>query len=327
MVQEDLSIDPLGILCRTYPDLIAPGPGQRERILPFLLSDGQRILAAISLPLQLWCFMARIPSRSFPRQLFEKLSKQECQSALEVVHYAAQAETSQEVREVLVRFQTLFPFNRLLGGLARLGPGGTFQGFTNVINVSYPDEWLRLYWQNSYYEVDPVFKSALQSPGTRHWKAAYAGASSEEERGFIQAAREFGLGDGITTASADKACGIATFCSFAGMDGIEAERYLKLVEYLGHHLHLALMRAEPRHASVLDKCVKQLSVRELTILNWMKNGKTNWEIAQILGVTERTIRFHVESIFSKLDVTSRSQAVATALEHGLPNLHGLPTAI
>jgi len=263
----------------------------------------------------------------FPSLLFSRFSKRDCQNALEVIHYAALAQTSQDIREVLVRFQKLFPFNRLLGGLARLGPGGTFEGFTNVINVSYPDEWLRLYWQNSYYEVDPVFRSALRSPGTSHWKATYSTATSAKEQDFIQAAREFGLGDGITTASSDKACGVATFCSFAGMDGIDVERYLKLVEYLGQHLHLALMRTEPRHASVLDKCVKQLTVRELTILNWMKNGKTNWEIAQILGVTERTIRFHVESIFSKLDVTSRSQAVATALEHGLPNLHGLPSAV
>jgi DNA-binding CsgD family transcriptional regulator len=58
----------------------------------------------------------------------------------------------------------------------------------------------------------------------------------------------------------------------------------------------------------------------MNILNWVKNGKTNGEIAQIMGITERTIRFHVESIFSKLDVTSRSQAVATAMEHGLPNV-------
>ena len=66
--------------------------------------------------------------------------------------------------------------------------------------------------------------------------------------------------------------------------------------------------------------MKQLTLREMNILNWVKNGKTNSEIAQIMGITERTIRFHVESIFSKLDVTSRSQAVATAIEHGLPNV-------
>jgi LuxR family transcriptional regulator, quorum-sensing system regulator CviR len=34
-------------------------------------------------------------------------------------------------------------------------------------------------------------------------------------------------------------------------------------------------------------------------------------------VTERTVRFHVEGIFMKLDVSSRTQAVAVAMEHGL----------
>jgi DNA-binding CsgD family transcriptional regulator len=55
----------------------------------------------------------------------------------------------------------------------------------------------------------------------------------------------------------------------------------------------------------------------MTVLLWMKQGKTNWEIAQIVGVTERTVRFHVEGIFMKLDVNSRTQAVAVAMEQGL----------
>lgn len=64
---------------------------------------------------------------------------------------------------------------------------------------------------------------------------------------------------------------------------------------------------------------KQLTQRELIILNWVKSGKTNWEIAQILGVAERTIRLQIESIFTKLNVTSRTQAIAIAIEHGLLN--------
>jgi DNA-binding CsgD family transcriptional regulator len=60
-----------------------------------------------------------------------------------------------------------------------------------------------------------------------------------------------------------------------------------------------------------------LSSRELTVLHWMKEGKTNWEIARIVGLSERTVRFHVGSIFDKLDVTSRTQAVVCALEAGL----------
>ena len=262
-----------------------------------------------------------------PIQLFEKFSKQECQHALEVFHYAVQAETSEDVRDVLTRFQGLFPFDRLLGGLARLSPRGDFEGFTNVINVSYPDEWLYLYWKNGYAGVDPVFRTVSQSPGTKIWKRIYQQATSNEELEFIETARGFGLADGITTASLDPACGLATFYSFAGREDADTERYAQLVEYLGHHLHLALMRTARKNAPATDKCVKELSPREVTILNWIKNGKTNWEVGQILGVTERTVRFHLASIFSKLDVTSRSQAVATAMDHGLPVLHGLPTAI
>lgn len=60
-----------------------------------------------------------------------------------------------------------------------------------------------------------------------------------------------------------------------------------------------------------------LSPREFSVLSWIKEGKTNWEIARILGLSERTVRFHARSIFEKLDVTSRTQAVVRGLEAGL----------
>lgn len=262
-----------------------------------------------------------------PGQLFENFSKQECQHVLEIFHYAAQAESSEDVRDVLIRFKGLFPFDHLLGGLARLSPSGKFEGFSNVVNVSYPDEWLYLYWKNGYADIDPVFRAASHSPGTQIWRQTYRSATSKDELDFIETARGFGLGDGITTSSVDPTCGLATFYSFAGGEGVDAERYAQLVHYLGHHLHLALLRTARKNAPSTDKCVKELSPREVTILNWIKNGKTNWEVGQILGVTERTVRFHLASIFSKLDVTSRSQAVAAAMEHGLPVLHGLPSAV
>jgi LuxR family transcriptional regulator, quorum-sensing system regulator CviR len=261
-----------------------------------------------------------VNKRPFPYQLFEQLSKTECASFVEALHYMTEANTTADVKDALVQFQNLFPFSRVIGGLTRLTPSGKFDGFTNVVNVSYPEEWIKLYWQNGYFEVDPVFQTALDKPGTQHWGATYREATSPKQQEFMAAAREFGLGDGITTGSADHACRVATFCSFASADSVDAARYVPLVEYFGYYVHMALLRTSPANAQSMDRCVKKLTLRELTILNWVKNGKTNWEIAQIMGVTERTIRFHVESIFSKLEVTSRSQAVATAIEHGLPNV-------
>lgn len=266
-------------------------------------------------------------AQSFPHNTFDALSKSECQNFLEILHYVMQAATPDQVRDVLVRFQNYFSFTSALGGLVRLGPDQTFAGFSNVINASYPDEWLYMYWKNGFADVDPVFKSALKSPGTQHWQDIYKNMASEKEREFIATARQFGLRDGITTGSVDQACGVATFCSFASQEALDAKRLVPLVEYLGYYIHMALLRTAPKSASQTDRCVQELSSREVTILNWMKNGKTNWEIGKILGVSERTVRFHIESIFAKLEVTSRSQAVATAIEHGLPALHGLPTAI
>jgi len=264
--------------------------------------------------------MIHPPKHPFPRQLFEQLSKAECAAFIEALHYVTQADTTAEVKDALCQFQNLFAFTRVIGGLAQMTSKGRFDGFTNVINVSYPEEWIRLYWQHGYFDVDPVFKTALQKSGTQHWETIYRNANSPKQQEFKAAAKEFGLTDGITTGFADASCKVATFCSFASADSVDATRYVPLVEYFGYHIHLALLRTAPATRQSMDHCIKKLTLRELTTLNWVKNGKTNWEIAKIMGVTERTIRFHVESIFVKLNVTSRSQAVATAIEHGLPNV-------
>ena len=49
----------------------------------------------------------------------------------------------------------------------------------------------------------------------------------------------------------------------------------------------------------------------------MVQGERNKEIAIRLGVTERTVRAHLSTIYLKLNVDSRAQAVAVALEGGL----------
>lgn len=52
-----------------------------------------------------------------------------------------------------------------------------------------------------------------------------------------------------------------------------------------------------------------LSRREHEIMQWVKGGKTNIEIAQILGISARTVRNHLQNVFRKLDVINRAQAV------------------
>jgi len=56
--------------------------------------------------------------------------------------------------------------------------------------------------------------------------------------------------------------------------------------------------------------VPALSERERQIMVWVAMGKTNPEIGMILEISEFTVKNHMKSIFSKLDVTNRAQAVA-----------------
>jgi len=63
-----------------------------------------------------------------------------------------------------------------------------------------------------------------------------------------------------------------------------------------------------------------LSTREQEVLTWSKQGKSSWEIAAILNISERTVNFHVKNIMQKLSAVSRTQAVALAIERGLINI-------
>lgn len=52
-----------------------------------------------------------------------------------------------------------------------------------------------------------------------------------------------------------------------------------------------------------------LSVREREIMDWVRQGKTNQEIAMILDISAFTVKNHLQRIFKKLDVFNRTQAV------------------
>jgi DNA-binding NarL/FixJ family response regulator len=57
-----------------------------------------------------------------------------------------------------------------------------------------------------------------------------------------------------------------------------------------------------------------LTPRVAEALLWIAQGKTNGDIALILGVTESTVKKHVQEIFDKLGVETRSAAAVRALE-------------
>lgn len=60
-----------------------------------------------------------------------------------------------------------------------------------------------------------------------------------------------------------------------------------------------------------------LAARELEVLQHLVAGERNRTIASTLGISENTVKFHVRNLFRKLDVGSRTEAIALAHNHGL----------
>ena len=66
--------------------------------------------------------------------------------------------------------------------------------------------------------------------------------------------------------------------------------------------------------------ISSLTRRESECLAWCAEGKSYWETAVILGISERTVSFHMEAVRGKLNAGSNAHAVAIAVRAGLLEL-------
>lgn len=89
----------------------------------------------------------------------------------------------------------------------------------------------------------------------------------------------------------------------------------KLVRYATPYLYAQLA---PRFwAPARSSAVRLLTAREIQVIEWMYYGKTNEEIAALLGNSVYTVKNHVQKILLKLSAANRTQAVLIAAEAGL----------
>lgn len=64
-----------------------------------------------------------------------------------------------------------------------------------------------------------------------------------------------------------------------------------------------------------------LTSRQKEVLHWTRMGKSNRQIAEILGLTLHTVEFHLSRIMDRLGAANRTVAVVKALELNLLDLH------
>jgi transcriptional regulator EpsA len=108
------------------------------------------------------------------------------------------------------------------------------------------------------------------------------------------------------------------FFAFVAMEQPATGRDISLVEFLVPHLFGAYCRAIARDkptAAAAQTGEAELAVteREIEILRWVREGKSNQEIGMILSISPLTVKNHVQKILRKLQASNRAQAVSKAI--------------
>ncbi|SAH87179.1 LuxR family transcriptional regulator [Bordetella ansorpii] len=179
------------------------------------------------------------------------------------------------------------------------------------IYTSYPTAWIQRYQEAKFVETDPVVKLTANSNLPLLWD----GLSKEQRRHPVFGeSREHGLASGITVPLTSIHGDRALFSIAGDLPPERSSRHTAamagLVTMTAMYLHETVRRIQLSHRA--DQ-VPALTPREKDCLQWAAVGKTSWEIAYILNVSERTVVFHIGNACRKLGATNRRQAVARAI--------------
>ncbi len=90
------------------------------------------------------------------------------------------------------------------------------------------------------------------------------------------------------------------------------EQLTRLLQRLGGLLPHLRQAAESPGERGREAGPVRLSSRQREVLRWLREGKTTWEISRILGIAERTVKFHVANLCLRLNANNRLHVLARA---------------
>ena len=234
---------------------------------------------------------------------------------LQIVEPSLHVSTEEEFfKWTQTELQNIFPHGKLVCGVGRFGRHGV--QIKHVMGCNFPDEYIQSLQRPDGLISSPIILKWMkeQQPVLfePHCEDIIKTASPEWRENF----RRFELCNVAAHGLRDVDNHTASYFSFSCIPGRLNQRHAYLLELLVPHLHVALSRvvADPRFNKkrVTGQQVA-LTPRENEILQWMSGGKSNWEIAQVVGLSESTVKNHVHHILGKLHAATRAQAVAKAI--------------
>jgi LuxR family quorum-sensing system transcriptional regulator CciR len=180
---------------------------------------------------------------------------------------------------------------------------------------SYPAGWEEELRTNALIGQDPVHHASVRTNTGFAWRELPGlVAMGAAQREILERGRRFGIGDGFTVP-ANVPGEPAGSCSFAVRLGAELPLgRLTSAEQVGAHAFRAARRLH-QYPSLARP--PRLSRRERQCVRYLAAGKTDWEIATILGISVETVHQYVKRARSAYDVVSRAQLVACGLRDAL----------
>lgn len=182
--------------------------------------------------------------------------------------------------------------------------------------VNYPEAWKSHYRDAGFHLIDPALSMASRSIAPVDWRRVQGHPNF---RRVFRDAHDFGIGKlGVTIPVRGPYGDIGMLSVTRDCDVHEWERLSRQaiggLQSVAVHLHDAAMRSDAL-SHILRR--PMLSRRETEILQWVAAGKTQQDVADILGIAQRTVEVHLASGRDKLAALNTTHAVARAVALGL----------
>jgi DNA-binding CsgD family transcriptional regulator len=181
----------------------------------------------------------------------------------------------------------------------------------------FPTGYLDTYQTMQWDKIDPVVQHIHTARGPFRWSdACLPGQITRAQRNFFEECRELGVHSGITIpmrGPARETDLISLSFREAGQPAADKSAYVYMVS----------VQYWLKYCELVDKRTlteATLTAKEIECLKWCKEGKTNWEIGEILSISQKTVEFHVGNAMKKLGASNRITAVIMGIKSGIISL-------
>lgn len=182
---------------------------------------------------------------------------------------------------------------------------------------NYAPEWQVRYQARGYRQIDPVLHQAQRTRRAFAWSADnYRRGLSHEERRFFGEASEFGIASGLSmpVATANGSMSMLTFASSRVLSMSEDKIDAIAAAAAVGQLHACFERLKVAPSVDASFC---LTAKEARYLQWLTQGKTVEDAADLEGVKYNTVRIALAEARRRYNLCNNTQLVALAIRQGL----------